>query len=41
MSVTGHSTSNEVERYTRAARWRLLAESAMSKLSTGPNSKND
>ncbi len=41
MSVTGHSTSKEVERYTRAARRRLLAESAMSKLSTGPNSETD
>lgn len=41
MSVTGHSTSKEVERYTRAARRRLLAKSAMSKLSTGPTSEHD
>lgn len=36
MSVTGHSTSKEVERYTRAARRRVLAKSAMAKFSTGP-----
>lgn len=35
MSVTGHSTSKEVERYTRAARRRVLAKSAMAKFSSG------
>ncbi|MEL6379255.1 MAG: hypothetical protein AAFQ29_05760 [Pseudomonadota bacterium] len=37
MAVTGHSTSKEVERYTKAARRRLLAERAMSKLSESKN----
>lgn len=41
MSVTGHSTSKEVERYTRAARRRLLAKSAMAKLSPNENSQDD
>lgn len=37
MAVTGHSTSKEVERYTKAARRRLLAERAMTKLSESKN----
>jgi len=41
MSVTGHSTSKEVERYTRAARRRLLAQSAMAKLSTGQKAEEE
>jgi len=39
MAVTGHSTSKEVERYTRAARRKILAESAMNKLSAGTKSE--
>jgi len=34
MAVTGHRTSKEVSRYTRAARQRELADSAMQKLAT-------
>jgi integrase len=32
MAVTGHQTSKEVSRYTRAARQKLLAESAMARI---------
>src|SRR5262249_52744526 len=32
MAITGHQTSKEVIRYTRAARQRELAESAMARL---------
>ena len=32
MAITGHRTSKEVSRYTRAARQKLLAESAMAKV---------
>ncbi len=32
MAVTGHKTSGEVDRYTRAARQRRLARRAMTKL---------
>jgi hypothetical protein len=32
-AVTGHSTSKEISRYTRAARQKILAERAMAKLS--------
>jgi integrase len=35
MAVTGHKTSKEIIRYTRAARQKDLAESAMKKLATG------
>lgn len=35
MAVTGHRTSKEVTRYTRAARQKILAERAMAKLSAG------
>lgn len=35
MAITGHQTLEEVERYTRAARRRVLADSAMEKLRTG------
>jgi hypothetical protein len=31
--VTGHKTSKEIARYTRAARQKILAERAMAKLS--------
>src|SRR5215471_20379790 len=34
-AVTGHATSKEVSRYTRAARQKILAERAMAKLSAG------
>jgi len=33
MAVTGHQTSKEVSRYTRAARQKILAESAMARVS--------
>jgi hypothetical protein len=33
MAVTGHRTSKEVVRYTRAANQKLLAERAMARLS--------
>lgn len=36
MSITGHMTSKEVTRYTRAARQRVRAESALSRLSSEP-----
>jgi hypothetical protein len=32
MSITGHRTLDEVERYTRAAQQSKLADSAMAKL---------
>jgi hypothetical protein len=32
MAVTGHQTSKEVSRYTRAARQKLLAENAMARV---------
>src|SRR5262249_18180925 len=35
MAITGHQTSKEVTRYTRAARQRVLAESAMARLAKG------
>lgn len=35
MSVTGHKTLEEVERYARAARKPLMADSAMRKLQAG------
>jgi integrase len=35
MAITGHQTSKEVSRYTRAARQRVLAESAMARMSSG------
>ena len=35
MAITGHSTSKEVARYTRAARQKILAQSAMDKLIRG------
>jgi integrase len=35
MAVTGHQTSKEVTRYTRAARQSVLAESAMARLAAG------
>ena len=35
MAVTGHRTSKEVTRYTRAARQKVLAERAMAKLTAG------
>lgn len=34
MAITGHQTLEEVERYTKAARNRVLADSAMAKLTT-------
>jgi len=37
MAVTGHQSSKEVMRYTRAARRELLANSAMQKLAAGQN----
>jgi len=37
MAVTGHQTSKEVMRYTRAASRELLANSAMQKLAAGQN----
>ena len=33
MAITGHTTLKEVERYTAAARRKILAESAMAKFS--------
>jgi len=33
MAITGHMTSKEVDRYTKGARQRVLAASAMEKLS--------
>lgn len=41
MAVTGHKTSSEVDRYTRAARQRRLAKSAMAKLSLEPEEENE
>src|SRR5262245_61609210 len=35
MAITGHQTSKEVARYTRAARQAILAEAAMARLSAG------
>jgi integrase len=35
MAVTGHQTSKEVTRYTRAARQKVLAENAMARLAMG------
>jgi integrase len=35
MAITGHQTSKEVIRYTRAARQRVLAETAMARLARG------
>ena len=35
MAITGHRTLKEVDRYTRAARQKVLADSAMKKLTTG------
>jgi integrase len=35
MAVTGHRTSKEVTRYTRAAQQKILAERAMAKLAAG------
>ncbi|MBL4766407.1 MAG: tyrosine-type recombinase/integrase [Rhodobacteraceae bacterium] len=35
MAITGHQTSKEVTRYTKAARQKLMAKSAMEKLSKG------
>lgn len=32
MAITGHTTSKEVDRYTKGARQRVLAEAAMKKL---------
>jgi integrase len=40
MAVTGHRTSKEVSRYTRAARQKVLADSAMQKLATGQTENN-
>jgi integrase len=37
MSVTGHQTMKEVERYTKSARQKVLAGSAMAKLRDGQN----
>jgi integrase len=37
MAITGHQTSKEVSRYTRAARQRVLADSAMARLARGDN----
>jgi integrase len=37
MAITGHQTSKEVTRYTRAARQRVLADSAMARLARGDN----
>jgi hypothetical protein len=34
-AVTGHATSKEISRYTRAARQKILTERAMAKLSAG------
>ena len=34
MAVTGHQTSKEVDRYTKAARRRVLAESAMARMAS-------
>jgi integrase len=35
MAVTGHQTSKEVDRYTKAARRKVLAKSAMARLAKG------
>lgn len=35
MAITGHQTSKEVSRYTRAARQKVLAESAMARITRG------
>jgi integrase len=34
MAVTGHQTSKEVDRYTKAARRKVLAESAMARMAS-------
>lgn len=36
MSITGHRTIEEVERYTKATRMRMVADAAMAKLGTKP-----
>lgn len=41
MAITGHKTSAEVDRYTRAARQRRLAKSAMAKLAVAPQDENE
>jgi len=35
MAVTGHQTSKEVQRYTKAAQQKKMAQSAMAKMSKG------
>jgi hypothetical protein len=35
MAITGHKTSKEIVRYTRAARQRTRAESALNKMTAG------
>jgi len=39
MAITGHTTSKEVDRYTKGARQRVLAASAMRKMSGGRHLK--
>jgi hypothetical protein len=34
MSITGHTSLKEVERYTKQARMRVMADTAMTKLGT-------
>jgi integrase len=41
MSVTGHSTLKEVERYTRAASQKLLARRALESLGKGPKGEQE
>jgi len=41
MSITGHKTLAEVERYTRAFGREGLADSAMEKLAAGPKSERN
>lgn len=39
MAITGHTTSKEVNRYTKGARQRVLAASALRKMSGGRHLK--
>ncbi len=40
MAVTGHRTSKEVTRYTRAVRQKILAERAMARIITADQMEN-
>ncbi|MEW5421908.1 tyrosine-type recombinase/integrase [Amorphus sp. 3PC139-8] len=40
MAVTGHTTTKEIDRYTRSARQRLLAQAALSRLEAGNDDRD-